>query len=527
MYNNDTAEQVTEAAGEQSSQKRVNRSGGRGRGRSSHPPSSTDVEKVAKSETPQNENGESGQDKKERKPREPRKFESVAELEKKISELKQNTPSQGLNEATATKRIEELNKKIEEAQEQLAKKRQRIEEFDKSNKKYEQKKQELYDALNQFNEVIRAKHREKDNINSSVVQLDQECEELKKKRDELQKDLQYVDEEKFDSRIKELENKLTTETHPPKTEKALVGQIGKLRKSREHIKVYTALKQDIANIENDARKYREQTKEKQKEIDKLKNERDEKYEELKKLKEQTKSTERNQLDADCKKLRAQIKDYFKEIDEVKKSLRESKKNNASFERQLSDLQSRLVEQRLYEQRKKDRELKKQEYEARRKKQEEEAKRWEEYNELVKQNPYEVEIGMCDALIVYLEKLQKSYAAKLQKQQKQSIGAYAQIIKPQKQKAEPKKQQLTINHPIDKFQAFSTLNVEIPTNVAKIDQALQDLKKKRKDYKLATPAESHAPEDFEEMKEITKVNTTATLPEEEEEQTTEVPTSPQE
>jgi len=453
------------------------------------------------------------------------KFESVAELEKKISELKLNAPSQKVEETTANKRAEELNKKIEEAQEQLAKKRQRIEDLDRSNKKFEQKKQEIYDALNQFNDVIRAKHREKDNINISVVQLDQECEELKKKRDELQKDLVYTEQSTFDSKIKELENTLTTETHSLKTEKALVGQIGKLRKSREHIKVYAALKQDITNIENNAKTYREQTKEKQKEIDKLKTERDEKYEELKKLKEQTKSTERNQLDADSKKLRNQIKDYFKEIDDSKKQLRESKKNNSSFERQLSSLQARLVQQRQYEQKAKDREARKQEQAARQKLREEEAARWDEYNELVKQNPYEVEIGMCDALIVYLEKLQKSYASKLLKQKKESIGGDITSRQKAKQKVEPKKQQLTINHPIDKFQAFSTLHVEIPTNVNKIDQALQDLRKKRRDYKQATPQESHAPVNFAAMTEITKVKTTATLPTEEEEQT-EASTSPQ-
>jgi hypothetical protein len=72
--------------------------------------------------------------------------------------------------------------------------------------------------------------------------------------------------------------------------------------------------------------------------------------------------------------------------------------------------------------------------------------------------------------------------------------------------------LTINHPIDKFQAFSTLGVELPTTITKIDNALQVLRRKKREYKLATPSTADVPADVPEEKEITKVKTTATLEE---------------
>lgn len=83
-----------------------------------------------------------------------------------------------------------------------------------------------------------------------------------------------------------------------------------------------------------------------------------------------------------------------------------------------------------------------------------AKEWEEYNELVRQNPYEKEITMCESLIHYVEQLSKKNS----------------------------KNQNSIKHPIDKFNAFNHLSIVPPTSFDKLGSVVKAIKQKLTYYK---------------------------------------------
>ncbi|KAL0491834.1 laminin-like protein, partial [Acrasis kona] len=507
-----------EVAVEQKTESKRGR-GPRGRGYSKDSKDSKDrdnaVGKDSRKESGESSEGKKREPQKKRREQTKREFESVEELEKKISEL-EVVAEPDIN--AVHKKTDEIYKKIEEAQDKLAKNRQKMDEQNRSSSKHEGRRQELYDLVNDHTSKLKAKIREKDNIQLSLTQLEQERDEHRRKQDSIKKDLQYTRIEDVEKKIASLEGTLSSETHDRRTENSLVTQIRKLRANKEVLSKLTNVKDNTENNDNKITELRSLSKNLQKSVEELVGSKNKLSEELNEINIKTDNTDRKKFQENNSALRETITKLYESADKIRADAKVHSQKYRVYEKELSDLKYRLDYQKNQEKRQKEYEARKEKQALFQKQQEERNKKWAEeeaeYKELEKLTLYDNEIKMCDSLIAYLEKVQKTNAQKLAKlnQSKQIVSGDITSLRNKAKKDQnlqkKQQQQLTVNHPIDNFRNFSSLGLEAPLYVSKIDASIQALRKKRRDYK---DAQSHAQsgkglsyDTFGEVKEITTV-----------------------
>jgi chromosome segregation ATPase len=464
------------------------------------------------SEQQQQENQDGDDEDKQKKQQQKQKklkpFESAEELQKKITDLKQQKVAKP-DDKTSQERVKQLTDSIEKIQEELHNIRTQLEEKDKSLKSTEEEKQHEYNSANEFSEKLKVLFKERDVFQEKIDRLEQERDTLQNQRTQMQADCPFKTVEQVERKMKELNDQLN-ETREKRKEDILIKQIDKLEISKSMIDKLVDTQDRIDAIKKNIRDIQKEAREKSDEIKKLKDERQKYYDNIDKIKKKKKiiMDQKKVLTTKSQNLRNQVEKNYEEIRHAKKDQAVNSKKFVKQEKDLTYLTDRLQKQKEYEDRKQNAKKKQEEYEKQReerqvrqeiakKKQEEFNKQWEEYEEARRKNPYENEISMCTNLINYLEQMQKTTNKIIKKEKAESLLG----------KKTTNKAKANINHPIEKFNAFGHLSLKPPVNYSQISESLQILREKRSYYNKFKIDDENTKIEVSEIAPITIVDAT--------------------
>lgn len=288
---------------------------------------------------------------------------------------------------------------------------------------------------------------------------------LRSQRSDIGRDLGNLKTEAdIDQKIKEIENEIETTAGDARLEKANIGRIKRLKQLKDHIKSKDKVTDSIDTVQEKLDALLAKAKEKNAEIKKLLDERSKVYDKAdsKKKKNQAFFDEKDKIREREKKLREKMKQTYNDIVAENKNFDLQREQYKQYLITLKTAEAKLrkktaAERRMVEEARRKKMQEEREKRAAEKKKEEEeiAQQWREYHEFVKQNPYETEIAMSEALLVFLNNTLKASSTKKRGGRKKGV----------------------LSIPLDKFQAFDKLGLAVPLTVDALPTAIEGVQEK--------------------------------------------------
>jgi uncharacterized protein YdcH (DUF465 family)/uncharacterized coiled-coil DUF342 family protein len=384
---------------------------------------------------------------------------------------------------------------------------------------FQEERRKIQQTMDTLRTSVDALKKVQEQRRSRIKQIDEVKGTLRKRGTELSKNGPATAAE-IDAEISRLELRLETEGHSSlKREKAIAGDIQRLRLSKTTIRERDTLQQEQGSLDDERKKLMDEVLDTQKEMERLRAERETHYAQLQEIVErQTKSKDAiGEIRKERQLLRTEIRGC---LDEISKLRDDFTARGDAWRKQRDEAREKEREKREAERKVREEQRAKQ-LEERRQREKLRARVHWEAARVKRLNPHEQEIAVCDSLIAFLladakeqEKKRsvaefdpKAYAKKgmqvlkkdaaeedlwLMGKKKAKPPAEAKAAAasppplPPKPKADRKLPALTL----PRLQGFNTLGVTPPIRSSDIPACLELLKAKKAHFESLkrTPAE---------------------------------------